>query len=66
MYIKHNLNIIFMNINNITNIDIMINRKIGYLSIYFLFFFMLLAVTYFVIFPKHNIYGFISESFALI
>ena len=53
-----------MNINNITTINnIIINRKIVHV-IFNPVFFILLAVKSFEIFPKHNGYGFISESFA--
>ena len=54
-----------MNIDNITGIiNIIINRKFVDIFIYFCFF-MLLAVKFFKLFPKHEGYYFISESFAL-
>ena len=55
---------IFMNINDITEINnIIINRK-SY-TYPFNCFSMLLAVKYFEIFPKRNRSGFISKSFDL-
>ena len=55
-----------MNIDNISSINtIIIYRKFVHISILILFSFMLLAVKPFKIFPKHNVYGVISEIFAL-
>ena len=56
-----------MNIDNITSINnIIINGKIVNISIYYCFFFMLLSVNFFEMFPKHNRYGFKFFFFELI
>ena len=53
-----------MNVDNITNINnIVINGQIKHISIKSCFFFILLTVKLFLIFPKHNRYGFISRVF---
>ena len=54
-----------MNIDNITIINNIINRKIVDILASPLFFFMLLAVKSFELFLKHKGCDFISESFAL-